>query len=78
MTAEGEVFTKAGRDFNHHARAAISEHSVDVGAGCEAGFLAEIGRAVKLMRQLAAVVALILVEHGKVHFVYVKRHAEAT
>ena len=76
--AEREVFAEAGRDFNHHARAAVGEHGVDVAAGGEVGALAEIGRTVELLRQLAAVVALVLVEHGEVHFVYVKRHAEAT
>ena len=76
--AEGEVFAEAGRDFNHHARAAVGEHGVDVVAGGETGALAEVGRTVEFLRQLAAVMALVLVEHGEVHFVYVERHAEAT
>ena len=73
--AAQEVAAKAGRDVDHHFRAAAFERGVDVGVGGKRRQRAEVGRAAEVFGDGAALRALVVVAHGEGELADVKGDA---
>jgi hypothetical protein len=69
------VAAKTGRDLHDQGDVMGAQALVDLGQVAQGGVLLEVAGAVEVLDELAAVVALVVVQHGKGHVLNVERDA---